>query len=197
METIEKPVASPSTREALIQEVLDEHRSLAHGALDDLMYEAFLEIGRILNTPDSDAPGEAQAGSLAPAPIQAVSGMSAFALRQIQHHAAAGDLADWLAGGADKDKCLYLRDFLNLGKLQAEELRQRYPKAFTKWTDDQDQALLAEYQRAAEGGRRVDWKKLSEPFGRNVNAIKLRLERLGVDLGAEAGHSRRPGGPAQ
>ncbi len=190
METTEKPVASPSTREARIQEILDEHRSLAHGALDDLMYEAFLEIGRILNTPE-EAAGESQAGSV-PAPVHSVGGLSSFALRQIQHHTAAGDLADWLAGGADKDKCLYLRDFLNLGKLQAEELRLRYPKAFTKWTDDQDQALLANYMQAAEGGRSVNWKQLSEPFGRNVNAIKLRLERLGIHLGAEAGHSRRP-----
>lgn len=195
METTEKPVASPSTREARIQEVLDEHRSLAHGALDDLMYEAFLEIGRILNTPE-EAAGESQAGSV-PVPTLPVGGLSAFALRQIQHHAAAGDLADWLAGGADKDKCLYLRDFLNLGKLQAEELRLRYPKAFTKWTDDQDQALLAQYRQATEGGRSVNWRQFSEPFGRNVNAIKLRLERLGINLGAEAGHSRRPGGPAQ
>jgi hypothetical protein len=195
METIEKPAASPSTREARIREVLDEHRSLAHGALDDLMYEAFLEIGRILNTPE-EAAGDNQAGS-APVPAMPVGGLSAFALRQIQHHAAAGDLADWLAGGADKDKCLYLRDFLNLGKLQAEELRLRYPKAFTKWTDDQDQALLANYREATEGGRSVNWRQFSEPFGRNVNAIKLRLERLGINLGAEAGHSRRPGGPAR
>ena len=194
METIEKPVASPDTREARIQEVLDEHRSLAHGALDDLMYEAFLEIGRILSTPEGEAGGEGQPVSI---PAQSVGGMSAYALRQIQHHTAAGDLADWLAGGADKDKCLYLRDFLNLGKLQAEELRMRYPKAFTKWTDDQDQALLASYRQAAEGGKSVNWRQLSEPFGRNVNAIKLRLEHLGVALGAEAGHSRRPGGPAQ
>ena len=195
METIEKPAASPSTREARIREVLDEHRSLAHGALDDLMYEAFLEIGRILNTPE-EAAGDNQAGS-APVPAMPVGGLSAFALRQIQHHAAAGDLADWLAGGADKDKCLYLRDFLNLGKLQAEELRLRYPKAFTKWTDDQDQALLANYREATEGGRSVNWRQFCEPFGRNVNAIKLRLERLGINLGAEAGHSRRPGGPAR
>ena len=173
METTEKPVASPSTREARIREVLDEHRSLAHGALDDLMYEAFLEIGRILNTPE-EAAGDSQAGS-APVPAMPVGGLSAFALRQIQHHAAAGDLADWLAGGADKDKCLYLRDFLNLGKLQAEELRLRYPKAFTKWTDDQDQALLASYRQATEGGRSVNWRQFCEPFGRNVNAIKLRL----------------------
>jgi len=195
METIEKPVTSPSIWEARIQEVLDEHRSLAHGALDDLMYEAFLEIGRILNTPEDAADGSQAVG--APVPGHSVGGLSTFALRQIQHHAAAGDLADWLAGGADKDKCLYLRDFLNLGKLQAEELRLRYPKAFTKWTDDQDQALLAEYRQAAEGGKSVNWRQLSEPFGRNVNAIKLRLEHLGVNLGAEAGRSRRPGGPAQ
>ena len=194
METIEKPVASPDTREARIQEVLDEHRSLAHGALDDLMYEAFLEIGRILSTPEGEAVGEGQSGST---PVQSVGGMSAYALRQIQHHTAAGDLADWLAGGADKDKCLYLRDFLNLGKLQAEELRMRYPKAFTKWTDDQDQALLSSYRQAVEDGKSVNWRQLSEPFGRNINAIKLRLEHLGIALGAEAGRSRRPGGPVQ
>lgn len=186
METNEK-AASSSSREAVIQGILDEHRSMAYIALDDLMYEAFQKLGKALaetgNLDASETSGRRQYG------------FSDFALRQIRQHTEAGDLTDWLAAGADGDKMLYLRDFLNLSKLESDEFRRRYPRAFTKWTPDQDEALLAAYRVIVDGGGRVQWREFSRRFERNPNAIKLRLEHLGVDLGADAGHSRRPGGP--
>ena len=36
------------------------------------------------------------------------------------------------------------------------------------------------------------WRALSNHFGRNVNAIKLRLQHLGIDLGADAASARFP-----
>ena len=170
------PVSQPS-REMCIQQILDEHRSMAYEALDDLMYETFLAVGRLL----------AASGS---PPDRAVGGLSLYELRQILRHCEADDLADWLAAGADRDKSLYLRDFLNLGRLQMTELRSRYPRAFTKWTREEDDTLLARYHQQTESGRQVSWSELASAFQRNPNALRLRLGQLGIDLGKDAG---RPG----
>ena len=130
-------------------------------------------------------------------PEKAVEGLSAFALRQIRQHTLSGDMAEWLADGADGDKSLYLRDFLNLNKLQMSELRARYPRAFSKWTSDEDETLLTRYQTESEGGKRVSWSRMATDLGRNPNALRLRLEHLGIDLGSEAGRPRRPVGASR
>lgn len=182
MESLAQTPPSQPSRETLILQVLDEHRSTALNALDDLMYEAFLEVGRLLAERDPDG----RIGSL-----------SAFSLRQIRRHSAAGDLADWLSAGADGDKSLYLRDFLDLGRIQRTEFKARYPRAFTKWTHEEDDALLSQYQQGVQAGRAISWSGLAATFGRNPNALRLRLERLGVQLGPDAGRPHFRGGPAQ
>lgn len=186
METIFNSTDSPDSREIRIRQILDEHRNLAFEALDGLMYESFLQVGQALTEEGHDAEQ-----------LQAIGGLSSYALRQICQHTAAGNLADWLSAGADGDKSLYLRDFLNFSKLQMDELKGRYPRAFTKWTDAEDQALLARYQQEAQNGQRVPWGTMAKQLGRNPNALRLRLEHLGIDLGPEAGRPRRVGGPAQ
>ena len=171
-------VPQPS-RETRIQQILKENCSIAHEALEELMYEAFLEVGNVLAETEE-------------VPVKAVQGLSAFALQQIRHHTLSGDLADWLAGGADGDKSLYLRDFLNLNKLQMVELRTRYPRAFSKWTPEEDETLLTRYQTESEGGKRIPWGRMASDLERNPNALRLRLEHLGIDLGSEAGRTHRP-----
>ena len=166
-----------------IQQILDEQRSLAYDALDDLMYEAFLEVGHVLTeNGDADQP-------------QAVGGLSSYALRQIRQHVADGNLAEWLSAGADGDKSLYLRDFLNFNKLQMDELRVRYPRAFSKWTEDE--ALLVCYRQEAQQGQKIPWGQIAKQLQRNPNAIRLRLEHLGINLGSDAGRQRRQGGAAR
>ena len=182
MESFTQPLVSQPSRETLVQQVLDEHRSTALDALDDLMYEAFLEVGRILAERDPDA---------------RIGGLSPFSLRQIRRHCAAGDLADWLSAGADGDKSLYLRDFLDLGRMQMTEFKARYPRAFTKWTPEEDDALLNQYQQESQDGRAVSWSGMAAVFGRNPNALRLRLEHLGVRLGSDAGRPRFRIGAAQ
>lgn len=186
MEPILNPATSQIPRETRIQQILDEQRSLAHEALDDFLYDSFLAIGTLLaETGDTDGP------------IRSVGGLSSHALLRIREHVAAGNLADWIAAGADGDKSLYIRDFLNLGKLQAEELRARYPRAYSKWTDAEDATLLSCYRQAAQPGQRIPWSRMAEQLGRNSNALKIRLGYLGVDLGTEAAHPRWMGGKAQ
>ncbi len=177
MESSNTPLPASQTVEARIQTILDEQRAQAHDALDDLMYESFLEIGALLSAPDT--------------PARAVAGLSPRTLQLIRQHHDAGDLAEWLAAGAGGTKSICISQFLNLNALQMQELRARFPRAFTKWAAEEDQALLAQYQDATAQGQKVNWGALAGRFGRNVNAIKLRLEHLGVNLGPDAGHSRR------
>lgn len=177
MESSNTPFPASQTVEARIQTILDEQRAQAHDALDDLMYESFLEIGALLSAPDT--------------PARAVAGLSPRTLQLIRQHHDAGDLAEWLAAGAGGTKSICISQFLNLNALQMQELRARFPRAFTKWAAEEDQTLLAQYQDATAQGQKVNWGALAGRFGRNVNALKLRLEHLGVDLGPDAGHSRR------
>ncbi|MBR6183244.1 MAG: hypothetical protein IKQ76_01610 [Bacteroidales bacterium] len=177
MESSNTPLPASQTVEARIQAILDEQRAQAHDALDDLMYESFLEIGALLSAPDT--------------PARAVAGLSPRTLQLIRQHHDAGDLAEWLAAGAGGTKSICISQFLNLNALQMQELRARFPRAFTKWAAEEDQTLLAQYQDATAQGQKVNWGALAGRFGRNVNAIKLRLEHLGVNLGPDAGHSRR------
>ena len=186
MEQIINSTSSQASLETRIQQILDEQRSMAYEVLDDLMYETFLQVGQALTEEGHDAEQ-----------LQAIGGLSSYALRQIRQHTAAGNLTDWLSGGADGDKSLYLRDFLNFNKLQMDELKVRYPRAFTKWTDAEDEALLARYHQEAQNGQRVSWGDMAKQLGRNPNALRLRLGHLGIDLGPEAGRPRRAGGPVQ
>lgn len=184
---MQQAVSSSGSQNSLgprIQQILDEQRSLAYAALDDLMTEAFQDVGFALAESDDEL-------------TRSIGGLSSYALRQICRHFASGDLSKWLASGADGDKSLYLRDFLNFSKLQTDELKVRYPRAFTKWTAAEDEALLSRYQQLAQEGKKIPWSRMAKEFERNPNAIQLRLGHLGVDLGSEAGRPRRQGGTAR
>lgn len=184
MESFNPSLPAAPSREARIQAILNEQRALAHDALDDLMHEAFLEIGALLSAPDG-------AGAPETAPAHAVAGLSSRTLQMIRQHHDAGDLAEWLTSGAEGNKSTCISQFLNLNAMQMQELRVRFPRAFMKWTDDEDRALLSLYQEATAQGKKVGWGELARTFGRNANALRLRLEHLGVDLGDEAGQPRR------
>lgn len=55
-----------------------------------------------------------------------------------------------------------------------EEIRQKYPKAYIKWTKDEDSTLKNEYLR----GNTVD--ELASIFQRKPSAIRSRLKKLGL-----------------
>jgi hypothetical protein len=55
-----------------------------------------------------------------------------------------------------------------------EEIREKYPKAYTKWTEDEDNNLRNEYLR----GKTVE--ELASSFQRKPGAIRSRLLRLGL-----------------
>ena len=167
--------------ELCIWENLDDYRSSAYEAVDNMMLAAFLEIGRLFSEKTE-------------IPEEPVHGLSPCVLQQIRKHATEGNLEQWLKAGDPGEKAQCILDFLNLTRLQRKSLRTRFPRAFTKWTEEDDTALLEGYRQQKEAGHPVLWNELSDRFGRNPNALKLRLEHLGEDLGASAGRSRRPAG---
>ena len=53
-------------------------------------------------------------------------------------------------------------------------IRQQYPKAYEKWTDDEDTRLRVEH------GKGLSIRLLSEMFQRKPSAIRSRLQKLGI-----------------
>lgn len=67
----------------------------------------------------------------------------------------------------------------NEGKVRSRSyslgtLRQRYPRAYEKWTEDEDARLKVEY------GKGLGIRLLSEMFQRQPSAIRSRLRKLGL-----------------
>ena len=166
--------------ESCIWEIMDDYRSFAYGAVEDMMLAAFLKIGRLFSD-ETEIPEEP------------VHGLSPFVLQKIREHADEGNLEEWLRAGDSGEKAQCLLDFLNVSRLQMKSLRARFPRAYTKWSKEDDAALLDEYRRQSETGLPIRWGELSGRFGRNPNALRLRLEHLGEDLEADASRSRRSG----
>ena len=182
MENVEKlPVSS---LEIPMLEILSPLRSAALDAVEDLMTEAFMQVGALLARISRESGKQLtfnrQAGGLAP-----------FLLKQIHDHATTGTLERWMTEDAGKDRYRKISDFLDLYRMQQNDFKARFPKAYQKWSPEEDAELLRLYQLASEGGRKVQWKELTSPLERNENAIKIRLGRLGIDLGEEAGVPRR------
>ena len=190
MKMTEQTIASSPSAEARIQELLTAKRSEAYEVLERIMSEAFSQIGLTLSSLARNAPDEyAKLDSK-----KHIAGVSRTTLREIHSFFGEEDMAECLALGVIGDRIQLLKEFLDFKSMQMEDFRRRYPNAFKKWTEEEDATLLESYQEELEDTAReegVDWDFLAFDLGRNVNAIKLRLEKLGVDLGSEAGRPRR------
>lgn len=182
MENIETLPAS--SLEAQMHEILSPLRSAAQDAVEDLMQEAFTSVGKLLVSTARDSGKRISFD-------KQVCGLAPFLLKHIYDYSMAGELEDWLAGDPDNDRYRRFSDFLDLFRMQQEGFRARFPKAYQKWTPEEDAELLRQYAIASDGEKKVHWDELSHTFDRNVNAIKLRLGRLGINLGKESGVPRR------
>ncbi len=66
-------------------------------------------------------------------------------------------------------------EFLGINKAQSlDEIRRKYPKAYERWTSDEDMQLRARYQE----GIGID--DLAAYFERRPGAIRSRLAKLGL-----------------
>lgn len=68
-----------------------------------------------------------------------------------------------------------LMEFIGFGALNMSSLREKYPNAFRPWTAELD-AKLEEMWAAG-----TSYKDLVKAFGRNENAIKVRVVRLELE----------------
>ena len=150
------------------------------------MLEAFEELCNFLN--DKNIVGEEGWSFNHP-----VCGFRPEQIERILELGKAGGPVQWLARLTEAERMAMIMAFMDWDRIRMREFRSRYPKSFMKWEPDEEEALLEMYSQ------KVSWRTLSSHFGRNINAIKLRLQHLGVDLGEEAGRARylhRPGSRA-
>ena len=167
----------------MITDMMAPHRSIAYDAVTDIMLEAFEELSDYLND-------EHLSGAEGWTFNRQVCGFRPEQMEKIYEMAKSGEPVVWLTGLTEGEKFALMMAFMDWDRLRMKEFRNRYPRSFTKWEPAEDEALLEMYPQ------RTSWRELSSHFGRNVNAVKLRLQHLGVDLGAEAGRARylrRPG----
>ena len=172
-----------SEEAVLFQDALAPHRSVAYDAVTDIMLEALEELAGLLN--DKEIAGEDGWAF-----NRSVCGFKPEQMEKVCTIGKAGGPATWLSCLTEGEKMAMLMSFMDWDRVRMQEFRSRYPKSFMKWEPAEEEALLEMY------AHRPSWRALSSHFGRNINAIKLRLQHLGVDLGAEAGRARylrRPG----
>lgn len=174
---------APPVWETRLRELLGSHRSMAFEAVEDLMHDAFLEIGCILTGEEGSPQPQLPAGKY-------FCGLSSTTLIRIRQHFEQEDLSEWLASGADGSKTRLLQEFMDLDRLRREDFRARYPRAFQKWSPEEDAWLLEEFGKSRTQDGRIRWDELTDKCHRNTNALKIRLARLGIDLGSEAGRPR-------
>ena len=172
---MKKKISEESTR---LEAVLAPHRSIAIDAMTDIMMDALTELNEVLNKElPSDEGWEFD---------RAICGFRPEQMEKVYLCGDADRLVHWVSGMAEQERMSLLVAFLNWDKLRMNDFRSRFPNSFTKWMPADDEALLEMY------GSGRSWRTMSDHFGRNVNAIKLRLQHLGIDLGAEAARSRFP-----
>lgn len=179
MEPFDNPTTSPSSPEVRIRALLREYRSEAFSFVELVMLDAFHAIGEELLSSEIDYTRHA------------ISGLSPSTLQLIKKHSGDQDFDTWLNSCPPGEKARCLQDFLNTGKMQMDALRSRFPRAFQKWSEEEDKTLLEEYRKQLESGHPTSWGGLSDRLGRNPNALKIRLERLGEVLPPE--EAGRPG----
>lgn len=175
-----------SEEAVLIQDMLAPHRSVSYDAVTDIMLEALEELAGLLD--DKGVAGE-EGWSF----NRSVCGFRPEQLEKISMMDEAGGPVVWLSSLTEGEKMAMMMAFMDWDRMRMKEFRRRYPKSFMKWEPSEDEVLLEMY------AHKPSWRELSSHFGRNINAVKLRLQHLGVDLGAEAGRARylrRPGSHA-
>lgn len=157
-----------------IDAIFAERREAAYNAIEDLMEISFAGLGKYF----LDLKNKLQV----PLVIErSAGGIPADILNKILA-AADDDIPEWLAIGADGNKFRYMMAFLDYSRMKKAESQRISPNAFSKWDFVADEALLEEYGSMASSSEPVSWELLAKRMGRSVNAIKLRLEHLGVDL---------------
>ena len=160
-----------------VKELIESQREVAIEALIEIMTETYSAVGRMI-VESEDKSGEKFVCS------KSVAGLSAAQLTTLVEKTRSGDLLEWFRTMDSFELVTMASDFAYFEKLRREAFRQKFPSSFKKWSSEDDALLKDLY----ESGRH--WDEISSFFGRNVNAVKLRLQKLGYDLGPETAYPR-------
>lgn len=155
-----------------LEMIVQIHRCIAEEAIDDIMAGALTEMGNFLSET------EILGGNTLEFKEKAA-GFRPEILEKVKEHAIREDMDEWILKMDEVEKWRIILCFLNVDARNRKDFRSKFPNAFKKWSAEDDAALLAAYGNAK-------WKDMEERFGRNTNALKLRLQKLGVDLGQQA-----------
>lgn len=155
-------------------------RDSAYRYVCRLMEDFFENIGEILNGIEEEE-GESLIFD------RPLAGIPAAFLKKAKEAYDDGQIEDWLESVSEGEKAELLMAFLNFDHLKMENFKSRYPNAFRKWTEDEDSELMEAYNSSPD---KIRWDTLSKRFGRNANALKLRLEKFGIELGVDSGRPR-------
>lgn len=162
-----------------VSSLMGVYRSMAYDAIDEMLIEAFSDLGALMVLREKETGETLPAG-------KSVCGLSRERLRTIKEHSMPGSFDQYYSGLPEQEKMGWMMCFLDYDRIRREDFKSRFPNAFLKWTPEDDAELMEMF------GNGAPWKFISERFGRNVNAVKIHIEKLGVDLGAEAGRRRYP-----
>lgn len=145
-----------------LKDIIEAWRHDALSSLDDIMADAFEGIQAFMDEWEKTT-GEVLTE-------KGCNGISSLTLKQLDQCGI--DDIDKLICGPDRSRLIM--EFLGISSLRMKEFRAKYPNAYAKWDRTADAQLLEERRRGAS------LQHLAQTFGRNVNAIKIRLEKLGA-----------------
>lgn len=160
-----------------VADIIGVQRCIAIEAVEEMMSDSFERLGVMMVTTEKESSELLEFDS-------SVCGLPKELLQEIYTWSLAGNFQHWMSTRSEPEMVSMTLAFLGKDSLLRNDFRSRFPNAFKKWQKDEDDALLESYHTGESLG------SLSDRFGRNVNAIKLRLEKLGVDLGPQAGRRR-------
>lgn len=176
LKTMKKMISEAVPR---IEAFLASQRSIAYDALTDILMDSLTAVAETL---DTELTPEYEGWEF----DRAVCGFRPEQMEMLVKNGSPERLLRWFSVLSEQEKMALLIPFLDWDRLRMSEFRTRYPNSFLKWSAADDETLLEMY------GTGSSWQTLSGHFGRNVNAVKLRLQHLGIDLGPDSARPRFP-----
>ena len=162
--------------EARVASIVEQYRKEAYAFIEEMMWNAFEEIGQTLLACQREADGDDPESATHFAreytylmSVRKVAGLSSRTIHEIVRIANAG--GDYANVPAER-KSGFLLDFLKARTLSFNAPRELYPNYLKPWTEEDDRELMRMH---AEG---MSLAKLAHRFGRNDGAVRARIEKL-------------------
>ena len=161
-----------------IKTLIESQREVATEAVIDIMTETCTAIGQMIVEYEENSWENLFMGD------KSTPWLTEDELRLINEKSREGELQEWFRSLDNQRLVAMASRFLDFDKMRREAFRQKFPSSFKKWSEEDDAILRDMYES------NCPWDEMSSFFGRNINAVKLRLQKLGFDLGPETAYPR-------